>query len=453
MAIATSRPVSMWLGLSTERSADRYLEGSPLDRNVFAVLLALGLIVLMSRRSRVVPLLKSNWALVLFYVYCALSILWSDFPDVTFKRWIKAIGEVVMVLVVLTERDPTAAIMRLFARTAFVFAPLSLLFIRYYGHLGRGYSRWEGEVSYTGIAVDKNMLGMACLVFGLALLWRLLKELIPEHPRWKSRSHISPGGQRIFALRAGSIFTPRMRSVLAHSLVVAMLVSLLVISNSMTSLGCFVFASGLMVAMTISRFARKRAVIHLVVAGIVCAVPVILFADVGGVLLEQVGRGGTLTGRTELWPIVIALTDHPVLGTGFESFWLGERLQKIWDVYWWHPNEAHNGYLEIYVTLGWVGLGLVAAVAINGYRSIIEMVRYDPVGAKLRLAYFVVAIAYNFTESAFKTLHPIWFAFLLAVVVVPRPRVRTATPKHRARQLAAPEPAAAFAGSHGGRNW
>jgi O-antigen ligase len=170
-----------------------------------------------------------------------------------------------------------------------------------------------------------------------------------------------------------------------------------------------------------------------VVAGIVCAVPVILFADVGGVLLEQVGRDGTLTGRTELWPIVIALTDHPVLGTGFESFWLGERLQKIWDVYWWHPNEAHNGYLEIYVTLGWVGLGLVAAVAINGYRSI--------------------AIAYNFTESAFKTLHPIWFAFLLAVVVVPRPRVRTATPKHRARQLAAPEPAAAFAGSHGGRNW
>jgi O-antigen ligase len=123
-------------------------------------------------------------------------------------------------------------------------------------------------------------------------------------------------------------------------------------------------------------------------------------------------------------------------------------MERIWELYWWRPNEAHNGYLEIYVTLGWIGLGLLALVAINGYRSILETVHHDPFGAKLRLAYFVVAIAYNFTESAFKTLHPIWIAFLLAVVVLPKPRVARAVESKRTRPVPEPEPAEAFTGSY-----
>jgi O-antigen ligase len=227
-----------------------------------------------------------------------------------------------------------------------------------------------------------------------------------------------------------------------------MLVGLLVISNSMTSLGCFVLASGLMIAMSTPGLAGKRALVHVVVVGIVCAVLLILFADIGGLLLQNIGRDPTLTGRTELWAIVIAYAEHPLIGTGFESFWLGPRMERIWELYWWRPNEAHNGYLEIYVTLGWIGLGLLALVAINGYRSILETVHHDPFGAKLRLAYFVVAIAYNFTESAFKTLHPIWIAFLLAVVVLPKPRVARAVESKRTRPVPEPEPAEAFTGSY-----
>jgi exopolysaccharide production protein ExoQ len=233
----------------------------------------------------------------------------------------------------------------------------------------------------------------------------------------------------------------------------AMLVGLLVISNSMTSLGCFALASGLMIAVNSPLIARKRALIHLMVVAIVSAVFLTLFVDVGGALLLQIGRNPTLTGRTELWPVVLALEENPLFGTGFESFWLGPRLEKIWGVHWWRPNQAHNGYLEIYLTLGWIGIGLLALVAINGYRNILQMLRSDPVGAKLRLAYFVVAIAYNLTESAFRTLHPVWQAFLLAVIVLPRSSVKRAV-KRQERENAVdrkPKPAEAFAGPYGTR--
>jgi O-antigen ligase len=396
VAIATSRPVSLWLQMAPARSTGQYLEGSPLDRNVFAVLLVLGVFVLLSR-ARKVAFLQGNLPLVLFFAYCAMSILWSDYPGVAFKRWVKGLGDVVMILVVLTESDPSAAIKQLFTRVAFAFAPLSLLFIRYHGDLGRYYNRWEGTVMYSGIAVDKNMLGMACLVFGIGLSWRLLQELS------------APRGQK----RRGTVF--------AHCAVLAMLVWLLVVSNSMTALGCFFLASGLMFATNFPRF-RRPVIVHLMVAGIVCAVFLALFADIGGLVLTQMGRDPTLTGRTDLWSTVLTYTASPMLGAGFESFWLGPRLDELWGMFAWQPNQAHNGYLETYLNLGWVGVCLLALIVIYGYRRIHDVLRYDPAGGQLRLAFFVVVIAYNFTEAAFKSLHPVWLAFLLAVIAVPKPR-------------------------------
>jgi O-antigen ligase len=349
-----------------------------------------------------------------------MSILWADYPGVAFKRWVKGLGDVVMVLVVLTERDPPAAIKQLFARVAFAFAPLSLLFIRYYGDLGRYYDRWEGTVMYSGVAVDKNMLGMACLVFGIALFWRLLQELS------------APRGHQ----RRGTVF--------AHCAVLAMLVWLLVISNSMTALGCFILASGLMFATNLPWIARRPGILHLMVAGIVSVVFLALFADIGGLLLTRMGRDPTLTGRTDLWSTLLPYAASPMFGTGFESFWLGPRLEELWGVFAWQPNQAHNGYLETYLNLGWVGVCLLAFIVIFGYRRIHDVLRYDPAGGQLRLAFFVVVIVYNFTEAAFRPLHPVWLAFLLAVIAVPRPRPATATEQQESTADIAREPA--FAG-------
>src|SRR5258708_23523991 len=101
---------------------------------------------------------------------------------------------------------------------------------------------------------------------------------------------------------------------------------------------------------------------------------------------------------------------NPWLGTGFESFWLGQRAEYLWNKYSFHPNQAHNGYIETYINLGWIGVGLLISLVVSGYRNILRMDREEETVGSLRLAFFLVALVYNITEAAFKVMHPVWIA-------------------------------------------
>jgi exopolysaccharide production protein ExoQ len=52
------------------------------------------------------PLLQKNIPVLLYFSFCTVSIVWSDFPFVALRRWIKALGDVGMVLIMLTEPAP-----------------------------------------------------------------------------------------------------------------------------------------------------------------------------------------------------------------------------------------------------------------------------------------------------------------------------------------------------------
>jgi O-antigen ligase len=60
---------------------------------------------------------------------------------------------------------------------------------------------------------------------------------------------------------------------------------------------------------------------------------------------------------------------NPVLGAGYECFWLGPRLLRVWQQFG-GLNEAHNGYLEVYLNLGIAGLFLLSVFLIASYRTI-----------------------------------------------------------------------------------
>src|SRR6267378_8185244 len=112
--LISSRPLSLWLGMAPNfkgvDATEAYAEGSPIDRFVFTFLLLAALAVLVARRGRVGPLLRKNVLILLYLSFCAISILWSDFPFVAVKRFTKAIGDLAMVLIILTESDPLAAL-------------------------------------------------------------------------------------------------------------------------------------------------------------------------------------------------------------------------------------------------------------------------------------------------------------------------------------------------------
>ncbi|HEY6770508.1 MAG TPA: O-antigen ligase family protein [Candidatus Sulfotelmatobacter sp.] len=408
LLISGSRPVSSWFDMTPVQSAAQYMEGSPLDRVVYTLLLAAGIAVLVKRRKIVARLLRKNWPILLFVFYCAISVTWSDYPGVAFKRWIKSLSDYVMVLIILTDLDREAALRRVLARASFILLPLSVLFIKYYPGLGRGYAEhWEGTQFFIGVADNKNMLGMTCLVFGLAALWRVL--------------HARTGLRRY-----------RNQTLAIHLSLLAMAIWLLLKSNSKTSLACFVATGGLMVAHTFSRTARKRVVVNLLVAAVVLISFSVLFLGIGGGVLQTFGRDSTLTGRTAIWDVLLTVPVNPLVGTGFESFWLGQRLQFLWKFQIVkNITEAHNGYFEVYLNLGWIGVIFLAGLLWTGYRNVLQLLSRDPEAGRLRLGYFVMAVIYNFTEAGIRTTDLVWIAFILAIFALPTPRVARTSPRKK----------------------
>jgi len=399
--IVGSREVSAWLaefGIvqgSYLETPEQYLEGNAIDRVVYTGLLMLGLIVLIPRGQKVVSLLRANLPIVLFFLYCGISILWSDYPGVAMKRWIKAVGDLVMVMVVLTDPDRLAAIKRLLTRVTFLLIPLSILLIKYYPDLGAGYNIHHWTRVLTGVTTNKNFLGVICLIFGLGCEWRFLAA---------------------YQARKGKA---RTRQLIAHGALLVMVFWLLLSANSMTSLACFLLAGGLLAATRFRAVVRRPSAVHLLVAVVVLVSFSTLFLGVGGGALETMGRDASLTGRTAIWKLVLSLSGNPLIGTGFESFWLGKRLETVWTTMI-GIQEAHNGYLEVFLNLGWIGVTLLAAIMVTGYRNILVEYRKDPDLGRLRLAYFVVGVVYNFTEAGFRMLNPIWSMFLLATMAVPK---------------------------------
>ena len=415
----------LWLGISGSRFVSQWLaifglhlggvsveEGSPLDALVFFGLIGSGLYVLNQRRVNLAEFVRHNQWVAIYLAYCLVAILWSDFPFVAFKRWTKLFGQPVMVLIVLTEPDPLEAVTRLLKRVGYAWILISILFIKYFPDLGRGFSSWTGQPENHGICVDgKNALGFDCMLMGVFFFWQFLR----TWPRERSKE--------------------RRNELILCATFFAADFWLLHMSQSSTSLVC------LLVAMTVIFFTGVRFVnvrrfgFYLLALAVLAAAADALFG-LHDLVIKELGKDPTLTGRTDVWHVLLHQDINPVLGAGFESFWLGERVDKInaqfiGTVF----NEAHNGYLETYLNLGCLGLALtfalVAATFVKSCRALV----HDFDFGRFRLAYLVAFLIYNWTEAAFRTHTPPFFIFFLAGIEYPK------------LQLAGAEQAVGVAGS------
>jgi len=167
---------------------------------------------------------------------------------------------------------------------------------------------------------------------------------------------------------------------------------------------------------------------------------------ISGRFSEALGRTSTLSGRTELWTRLLELHTDPILGTGFESFWLGERLKRLEGLFYFVPNEAHNGYLETYLTLGLIGTFLLIGLFVATFWKIrLQLFRNFDWG-RYRLGFLAAVVLYNWTEAAFKTLSPVWFAFYIIAMDYPRAHLTTTQPSV---EVTGPEESREFAYAEG----
>lgn len=400
--ILGSRALSQWINWQdTASTTQDYLEGNPLNRYFYLGIEIIGAIALLRRNIQWNILLKRNAWIVILMVYSLVSLSWSEYPYVSFKRWVKEIGNVIMILLVLTERYPVESFKVLIRRFAYLMVPLSIVFIKYYPHLGRSYSPYTGEAYYHGVSVGKNGLGNLALTCGIFFAWSLLVQL-------KNRGTI-PLSKRILVINAAYF---------------AMVIWLFYKADSATSLLCFLIGITMLVGMNMSIVRNKSRYFSIYVIFLVSLFVMLqVLLNITQAVIIGLGRDLTLTSRTIIWRDVIALVTDPVFGTGYNSFWLGQRLTIMWDKYWWMPTEAHNGYIETYIELGYVGVGILAAIIISGYRKITRELQYDYWYGTLLMTFFTITLVYNIAESAFKGLHPRWFIFLLIITDIARENV------------------------------
>jgi O-antigen ligase len=141
-----------------------------------------------------------------------------------------------------------------------------------------------------------------------------------------------------------------------------------------------------------------------------------------------------LTDRTLLWRDLLREPINPLLGAGFESFWLGERIREIWLKWTFGPNQAHNGYLETYLNIGLIGLfmliGLLVATYAKARRDLIQ----DFEWGRFRLGFLAASILYNWTEAAFKTVGFLFFLFYIIAIDLPK-RQRTQIKRRGSEKL------------------
>jgi O-antigen ligase len=395
MFIVASRLPSQWMGNPNTTSSEAMAEGNPIDRAVFLFIIAVSIGILISRSFKWGSFFTRNLALMSFISFGLLSVLWSDFPFIAFKRWFRDLGSYLVVLVVLSDPRPLEAVRTLLRRLCYLLIPLSVVLVKYYPEMGRQYDKWIGTAYYSGVTTSKNMLGVLCLVSGIFFFWDTLT-------RWSDREE------------------KHLKGILAVNFAfIAMTLWLLYLSDSATSRVCLLIGCLVIAAAHSRAFQRHPGFLVGLIPACVLLYPILAVGlGMNGELAAAVGRDSSLTTRTEIWKILLGVHANPLVGTGYESFWLGSRLQSIWMSDIGTVTEAHNGYLEIYLNLGLAGLLLLFGFLMASYRTICRRLRPFSPFASLTLALWTVLLFYNVTEAAFK-IHFMWVTFLVGALVVP----------------------------------
>jgi exopolysaccharide production protein ExoQ len=428
MFFVGSRDPSQWIsGPVTNLQASELTQGNILDRLIFSSLIGISIVILASRSFKWSSFFSRNIALLMFLVYCLASAVWSDYPFITIKHWVRDLANYLVVLVILTDPRPVEAVRTVLRRLGYLLIPLSIVLIKYFPILGRQYGEWTGETFFVGVCTSKNMLGTLCLMCGLYFVWDLAF-------RWRHRRE-----------------RQTKKIIWVNAVFILMTLYVMHLAHSTTSTVCFGLASMVIAASQMQLFRWRPTLFKLLAPGAFAAYLVLTYAlNMRGELANAVGKDATLTDRTKIWAFLLHMNTNPVIGVGYQTFWIGARLEKFWrEAGLGHLNEAHNGYLEVYLELGLVGLVLVSFFLISSYWSACRKLATDRPLAVLGAAAWMVIVFYNMSEAGLEG-GLLFMLLLMGTMAVPqraRKRIAEAVavrkPAQRPRPQLAVEPNAA----------
>lgn len=392
MLICASKPIGIWFG----GAGYDFVSGSALDRNFLTLLFVIGFIILLKRNFRWTRAIKANGWLMLMLAYMLISILWAEGPFLSFKRWFRELGAIIMAFLVLTDPAPRQAMQSLLRRTTYILIPFSLALIKYVPELGIEFHRWSGERMWVGAALQKNGLGRLCVICGFYLAWTLIR-------RWRGRD-VAVCKQQTYA-EVSLLFITLWLLKGPGTAYPATAVVVLLLGIAIYSFLLIRQAHGRIVSST------AMAGMMALIIGYGISTPLISGSFLGDIL-SALGRDATFTGRTAIWASLLPVaSQQPILGLGFGSFWTP--LTRVHYL----VGEAHNGYLDVVLELGIVGLVLLSLFLLSSCRKAVSGLARNYDWASLWICLLFMTVLHNSTESSLNSFSSHLTALLVFLAI------------------------------------
>ena len=129
------------------------------------------------------------------------------------------------------------------------------------------------------------------------------------------------------------------------------------------------------------------------------------------------GKDPTLTGRTEIWSaVLVSIAKHPLIGYGYTAFWggmKGESINVLLSARW-AVQSAHNGLLEIWLTLGVFGVGAILYSFVRAFKDAVVCIPESRFYYTWYLCILFLMIIYSMDERPLA--YPNNLAWILYVV-------------------------------------
>jgi exopolysaccharide production protein ExoQ len=398
--------VPLFLYLTGNADADTEVgESAPINTIMMAIILVVSVILAIRYRDNIIRAIPGMAPVLCFLLLAVLSAAWSDYSGITLRRSGTAITTAIWGAC-LASRFSMRDIVLLIAESLGIIAVCSLFAGLVFPDFGVNElltSDPGGVPGWKGIVSDKNSLGIVMATGTVTMLYLF----------------ISPG------------LTRRQKIMWAVGMLLCG--SLLYLSQSRTSWVSAV--AGIGTCFIVRGMYRRPAIGIIVVAwAILLVLPLMALAirDLSA-FTALVGKDATLTGRVDLWNLVIPYGDqHPLLGYGYGAFWIEDspRTQEIWRALnSYKPPHAHNGWIETYLELGLVGCFVVAVqmlqMWVNAARAATQGRDVD---APYMLLVVVMMLIFNMVEADLIRAPALFWPFLIigpvAMSKVMRQKVR-----------------------------
>lgn len=295
---------------------------------VEAVVFSTTVIVVFSRIKSTLNLLRKDQVFMMLGALALTSAIWSQFPSLSLRGSIFLLLNTLLMFYFCRRFSTEQQMQLLFllgSLCAIFSVILSLAFPEFgIDHTGGTSGAWRGMYG------QKNMGAMATLFMLPAAFFLPSNALLAK---------VSRGGYVLL-----SVF-------------------FIIMSQSKSSLVALVLLFVFLIAIhTLHRFTSEAKAIFLLVGTmtilLLAAVTIFYWTQIAYLL----GKDPTLTGRTVIWQAaMVSIMKHPFLGYGYQAFWAGYRGESanVSLASQWAVTSAHNGFLDVWLTLGIAGTGLV----------------------------------------------------------------------------------------------